>query len=175
MNTDAFQNLYKLTRGSKSATLVVDAQNLFNEGDFKSSFQRLKDARESYATKYSRFLKEDSSKGQTAGPDAGQQTQAKTRTRRSEKQAYPDRDQQKKNKKREKIFEAMNAFDLLIAKLEKRSTKTQKPITPNQKDFESEQRRHEPAEKEIDNLVRIGSRRVVDRRDVEHREHDERQ
>ena len=148
MNTDAFQNLYKLTRGSKSATLVVDAQNLFNEGDFKSSFQRLKDARESYATKYSRFLKEDISKGQTAGPDAGQQTQAKTRTRGSEKQAYPDRDQQKKNKKREKIFEAMNAFNLLIAKLEKRSTKTEKPITPNQKDFESEQRRHEPAEKE---------------------------
>lgn len=93
MRPESFDDLYKLVRGSQCATLVVDARNLIAEQDYAESFDRIIDARASYAEQYSRILKYSLSDAPLEPP--------------------------KKIQKREKVHQAMAAFDLIISKLER--------------------------------------------------------
>lgn len=93
MSPESFDDLYKLVRGSQCANLVVDARNLIAEQDYAESFDRIIDARASYAEQYSRILKHSL-------PDAPLEPP-------------------KKIQKREKVHQAMTAFDLIISRLER--------------------------------------------------------
>ena len=62
MDADDFQDLYKLLRGSRSATAVLDAHALYLEKKMPESLAKLVHARDSFLSTRERFLKQDVSK-----------------------------------------------------------------------------------------------------------------
>ncbi len=101
MNADQFQDLYKLLRGSKAATAVLDARALFMEKRLQQAYQKLSDARESFAESRSRVLRQT--------PE--QQLDPKARD--------ADRQLKKLKRKQDKTIETIKLFDELLPQLEK--------------------------------------------------------
>ncbi len=101
MDADDFQDLYKLLRGSRCATAVLDARALFVERKMERSLLKLSEARASFAESRHRVLRQD--------PDNMIDAKAKDR----------DRQVKKAKRKQEKAQETLDAFDELMPVLTK--------------------------------------------------------
>jgi hypothetical protein len=101
MDADDFQDLYKLLRGSRCATAVLDARALFVERKMERSLLKMNEARASFAESRHRVLRQDPEKTVDA--------------------TVKDRDRQVKKAKRkqEKAQETLDAFDELMPVLTK--------------------------------------------------------
>ena len=62
MDADDFQDLYKLLRGSRCATAVLDARALFVERRMEQSLLKMSEARASFAESRHRVLRQDPEK-----------------------------------------------------------------------------------------------------------------
>ena len=62
MDADDFQDLYKLLRGSRCATAVLDARALFVERKLERSLLKMSEARASFAESRHRVLRQDPEK-----------------------------------------------------------------------------------------------------------------
>jgi hypothetical protein len=103
MDADDFQNLYKLLRGSRCATAVLDARALFVERKMESSLLKMAEARASFAESRHRVLRQD--------PEKTIDAKAKDR----------DRQVKKAKRKQEKAQETLDAFDEILPVLTKLS------------------------------------------------------
>ena len=101
MITDDLQELYKLLRGSRSATSVLDARALIQEKNVVAAHVKLIDARESYMESRSRLLKQDPNK-QFAGNSKQDEHNRKVLVR-----------------KQEKTLEILKAFEELMPQIER--------------------------------------------------------
>lgn len=101
MDADDFQDLYKLLRGSRCATAVLDARALFVERRLEQSLLKMSEARASFAESRHRVLRQD--------PEKTIDAKAKDR----------DRQVKKAKRKQEKAQETLDAFDELIPVLTK--------------------------------------------------------
>ena len=101
MDADDFQDLYKLLRGSRCATAVLDARALFVERRMEQSLLKMSEARASFAESRHRVLRQD--------PEKTIDAKAKDR----------DRQVKKVKRKQEKAQETLDAFDELIPALTK--------------------------------------------------------
>ncbi len=101
MDADDFQDLYKLLRGSRCATAVLDARALFVERKMERSHLKLSEARASFAESRHRVLRQD--------PEKAIDAKAKDR----------DRQIKKVKRKQEKAQETLDAFDELLPVLTK--------------------------------------------------------
>ena len=101
MDADDFQDLYKLLRGSRCATAVLDARALFVERKLERSLLKMSEARASFAESRHRVLRQD--------PEKTIDTKAEDR----------DRQIKKAKRKQEKAQETLNAFDELLPVLTK--------------------------------------------------------
>ena len=101
MDADDFQDLYKLLRGSRCATAVLDARALFVERKMERSLLKMNEARASFAESRHRVLRQD--------PEKTIDAKAKDR----------DRQVKKAKRKREKAQETLDAFDELMPALTK--------------------------------------------------------
>jgi len=107
MDADDFQDLYKLLRGSRCATAVLDARALFVERKMERSLLKMSEARASFAESRHRVLRQDPEKTIDA------------------KATDRDRQVKKAKRKQEKAQETLDAFDELIpvlTKMAKRET-----------------------------------------------------
>lgn len=107
MNADDLQELYKLLRGSRSATMVLDARTLFLERNWTKAQKLLLEAREAYSESRMRLLKQDPDK-ETKG-----------------KGKEADREARRLKRKQEKAREILEAFDELAPQLEKLARREQ--------------------------------------------------
>ena len=126
MKPDSFQDLYKLVRGSHLATLVIDAQNLASEREYKVALDRLTEARRAYSERYSKILRREP-KGRRNTDPRQPSLPSKQETLRSpeyweEGKKNLSRDDRKRIQKQEKIIQATMLFDQLISQLETRSS-----------------------------------------------------
>ena len=103
MDADDFQNLYKLLRGSRCATAVLDARALFVERKMESALLKMAEARASFAESRHRVLRQD--------PEKTIDAKAKDR----------DRQVKKAKRKQEKAQETLDAFDEILPVLTKLS------------------------------------------------------
>ncbi len=101
MDADDFQDLYKLLRGSRCATAVLDARALFVERKMERSLLKMNEARASFAESRHRVLRQD--------PEKTIDAKAKDR----------DRQVKKAKRKQEKAQETLDAFDELMPALTK--------------------------------------------------------
>ena len=101
MDADDFQDLYKLLRGSRCATAVLDARALFVERKLELALLELTEARASFAESRHRVLRQD--------PEKTIDAKAKDR----------DRQIKKAKRKQEKAQETLDAFDELLPVLTK--------------------------------------------------------
>ena len=101
MDADDFQDLYKLLRGSRCATAVLDARALFVERKLELALLKLTEARASFAESRHRVLRQD--------PEKTIDAKAKDR----------DRQIKKAKRKQEKAQETLDAFDELLPVLTK--------------------------------------------------------
>ena len=101
MDADDFQDLYKLLRGSRCATAVLDARTLFVERKMERSLLKMNEARASFAESRHRVLRQD--------PEKTIDAKAKDR----------DRQVKKARRKQEKAQETLDAFDELMPALTK--------------------------------------------------------
>ncbi|MEL6895257.1 MAG: hypothetical protein AAFP90_04065, partial [Planctomycetota bacterium] len=95
MSAEDFQQLYKMVRGNRAATGVMDALTAFHEGDFEVSLQRLTQARDMYHESRSRFIK-----GRASVNDGDERAVKRTQ------------------RKQDKVMEAVEAFAGLLPKIE---------------------------------------------------------
>lgn len=101
MDADDFQDLYKLLRGSRSATAVLDAHALYLERKLAESLAKLVHARDSFLESRSRLLKQDVAK------------QVDAKAKDAELQI------KKLKRKQDKLIETVKSFDELVPALEK--------------------------------------------------------
>ena len=101
MDADDFQDLYKLLRGSRCATAILDARALFVERKMERSLFKMTEARASFAESRHRVLRQE--------PEKTIDAKAKDR----------DRQIKKAKRKQEKAQETLDAFDELLPALTK--------------------------------------------------------
>ena len=107
MDSDDFQDLYKLLRGSRCAMTVLDSRALFVEKKMEESLEKLTEARASFAESRYRVLKQN--------PEKQIDPKAKDR----------DRQLKKAKRKQEKAQETLDAFDELLPVLAKLAERDQ--------------------------------------------------
>ena len=110
MDADQFQDLYKLLRGSREAIAVLDARALFNENKLLAAWEKISEARETFAESHFRVLKQS--------PE--QQLDPKARD--------ADRQLKKLKRKQEKTIEIVKAFDEMLPQLNKLVERQQRRI-----------------------------------------------
>lgn len=101
MIPEQLDDLYKLLRGSRSATLVLDARALFQDDKFAEALDKLVDAREAFMESRSRLLRQDADKefdGTSKDDAIGRK---------------------KLVRKQDKTRESLKAFDDLVPKIER--------------------------------------------------------
>ncbi len=58
MNADQFQDLYMLLRGNREAIAVLDAKALFMEKKLLQAYEKVSEARETFAESHNRVLRQ---------------------------------------------------------------------------------------------------------------------